>query len=62
MEEHTDILGIPVLSTDKLFLTFIVVNILVSFVAVISGLIAMFADKGKTAHSTTGKLYYWSML
>ncbi len=62
MEESTDIFGIPVPSTDPTFLRFVVVHILISLVAVVSGLVAMLSDKGKRRHSTYGKLYFWSML
>lgn len=62
MEESTDIFGIPVPSTDPIFLRFVVVHILISLVAVVSGLVAMLSDKGKIRHSTYGKVYFWSML
>ena len=62
MEESTDIFGIPVPSTDSTFLSFVVVHILISLVAVVSGLVAMLSDKGKRRHSTYGKVYFWSML
>jgi hypothetical protein len=62
MEGTTDIFGIPVPSTDRTFLSFVVVHILVSLVAVVSGLGAMLSDKGRQRHSTYGKIYFWSML
>ena len=62
MEESTDIFGIPVPSTDPIFLRFVVVHILISLVAVVSGVVAMLSDKGKRRHSTYGKIYLWSML
>jgi xanthine/uracil permease len=62
MENTTDLFGIPVPSTDRLFLTFVVIHILISLVCVISGLVAMFAKKGGTNHSYSGKIYYWAML
>ena len=62
MEESTDIFGIPVPSTDPTFLSFVVVHILISLVAVVSGLVAMLSDKGRRRHSTYGKVYFWSML
>ena len=62
MEESTDIFGIPVPSTDPIFLRFVVVHILISLVAVVSGLVAMLSDKGKRRHTTYGKVYFWSML
>ncbi len=62
MEESTEIFGIPVPSTDPTFLSFVVVHILISLVAVVSGLVAMLSDKGRGRHSTYGKVYFWSML
>lgn len=62
MEETTDIFGIPVPSTDKVFLTFIVVHILISLVCLISGMLAMLSEKGGKKHSIYGKVYFWSML
>jgi len=62
MEGTTDIFGIPVPSTDRTFLSFVVVHILISLMAVVSGLVAMLSDKGKKRHSTYGRIYFWSML
>lgn len=62
MEETTDIFGIPVPSTNPTFLRFVVVHILISLVAVVSGLVAMLSDKGRRRHSAYGKVYFWSML
>lgn len=62
MEETTDIFGIPVPSTDPTFLSFVVVHILISLVAVVSGFMAMLSDKGRGRHSTYGRIYFWSML
>jgi hypothetical protein len=61
MEESTDLFGISVPSTDKVFLTFVVIHILISLIAVVSGLLAMFADKTKKAHPNRGRIYFWSM-
>ena len=62
MEETTDIFGIPVPSTDRIFLAFVVVHILISLIAVISGLFAMLSDKRKQRHRYFGKAYFWAML
>ncbi len=62
MEETTDIFGIPVPSTDRVFLTFVVIHILVSLVAVIAGLLAMLSDKVKKRHPFFGRIYFWSMV
>lgn len=62
MEEQTDILGIPVPSTDPIFLTFVVIHILIALVCVISGMLAMLIHKKSPRHPYFGKIYYWSMI
>lgn len=62
MENTTDLFGIPVPSTDKIFLTFVVLHILISLVSVVSGLVAMLMRKGSGKHNTYGKIYFWSMI
>jgi uncharacterized membrane protein len=62
MEETTDIFGIPVPSTDRFFLTFIVIHILISLICVVSGLISMLTEKGGKRHLMYGRIYFWSML
>lgn len=61
MQEQTDLFGIPVPSTDKVFLTFVVIHIAVSLVAVVSGLLAMLSDKISLGHRRRGAVYYWAM-
>lgn len=62
MEEQTNLFGIPVPSTDKTFLAFVVIHILIALVCVISGLAAMLSDKNSKRHPTYGKIYFWAML
>ncbi len=62
MEETTDLFGIQVPSTNKVFLTFVVIHILISLVAVISGFFAMLSDKSAKRHSTFGSIYFWSIV
>jgi uncharacterized membrane protein len=62
VEASTDLFGIPVPSTDRVFLTFVVIHIMISLVCVISGFLAMLANKGGKRHSIYGKVYFWSML
>jgi hypothetical protein len=59
--DTTDLFGIPVPSTDPAFLTFVVVHIAISLVAVISGLLAMLSEKTSTRHRTNGRVYFWSI-
>lgn len=53
--------GIPVPSTDPVFLAFVIVHIAISLVAVISGLLAMFSEKTSTRHRANGRVYFWSI-
>lgn len=62
MQEQTDLFGIPVPSTDPVFLAFVVVHIAISFAAVISGLLAMLADKTSSRHRRSGRVYFWWIL
>lgn len=62
MEESTDIFGIPVPSTDRTFLTFIVVHIIISLISVLSGLTAMLIKKTNKGHVYMGRIYFWTML
>jgi len=62
MEEHTDLFGIPVPSTDKVFLSFVVIHIVISIVAVISGVFAMFTEKTAASHKRRGTVYFWAMI
>lgn len=59
--ETTDFFGIPVPSTDPVFLTFVVGHIAISLVAVITGLLAMFAEKTSIRHKKSGSVYFWSI-
>ena len=61
MEEQTDLFGIPVPSADPLFITFVLVHVAISLVAVISGLLAMLAEKTSVRHKNSGSVYFWSI-
>ena len=59
--EVTDFLGIPIPSTDPLFLSFVAVHVLFGIAAVVNGAIAMLSKKGPGRHATFGRLYFWSL-
>lgn len=59
--ETTNLFGIPVPSTDPVFLAFVFVHILISLAAVVSGLLAMFSEKTSTMHKINGRVYFWSI-
>lgn len=62
MQETSDLFGIPVPSGDPVFIGFVVIHILISSIAVFSGLLAMFANKLKQSHQISGNVYFWSMI
>jgi hypothetical protein len=59
--ETTDLFGIPIPSTDPVFIAFVVVHIAISFVAVVCGLLAMFSEKSSARHRANGRVYFWSI-
>lgn len=61
MQAHTDLFGIPVPSTDPVFLGFVIVHILISMISIISGVVAMFALKTSLRHKRSGNIYFWSI-
>jgi hypothetical protein len=61
MEEQTDLFGIPIPSTDKVFIGLVVVHIIISLVALTAGALAMFAHKTSLGHKKNGNIYFWSM-
>lgn len=62
MEEQTDLFGIPVPSTDKVFISIVVVHITIALICVVSGLLAVLRDKSGKKHRAAGNFYFWSML
>ena len=61
MEEQTNLVGIPIPSADPVFLIFVIIHIGISLVAVITGLMAMFAEKTSRRHKKIGNIYFWSI-
>ena len=45
MEEQTDLFGVSIPSTNKIFLSVVILHILISLMAVVSGVFAMFVEK-----------------
>ena len=60
--EVTIVFGVPVPSTDPVFLTVVRLHILVGIVCVGAGIAAMFSDKRRGRHSSFGTIYYWSLV
>ena len=55
-------LGIPVPSTDPIFLAIVGVHVVLGLSAVIAGAAAMVSRKGRGRHSRSGKAYFWLLL
>jgi uncharacterized membrane protein len=53
--------GIPIPSTDPVFLAIVGVHILVGIAAVLSGAGAMLSRKGSSRHVRFGQIYFWSL-
>jgi uncharacterized membrane protein len=58
----TLVLGIPVPSTDPVFLATVGVHVLFGLAAVIIGAFAMLSEKGRGRHSNFGTIYFWCLL
>jgi cell division protein FtsW (lipid II flippase) len=61
-ESTTVVLGIPIPSTNPLFLTIVGVHVMFGLAAVTAGAIAMLSNKGRGRHSNWGKTYFWFVL
>lgn len=60
-ENITIALGIPIPSTDPLFLSIVAIHLLFGLAAVTSGAAAMLSRKGRGRHARCGTLYFWSL-
>jgi uncharacterized membrane protein len=60
-ESTTVVLGIPIPSTDPVFLGGVGVHVLLGLAAVIAGALAMLSKKGRGRHSNLGTIYFWSV-
>ena len=62
MEQNTTaVLGIPIPSTDPVFLAIVGVHVLFGLAALITGALAMLSKKGSGQHSKLGTLYFWCL-
>jgi len=57
----TIVLGIPIPSSDPVFLAVVGVHILFGLAAVTTGAAAMLAKKGRGRHSNFGIIYFWCL-
>ena len=56
-----EILGIPVGSTEPLFLTILAIHVLVALVAVVTGVVAMLSRKGSPRHTRAGRWSFYAI-
>ena len=60
-ENATLLLGIPIPSTDPVFLAIVGIHVLFGVAAVITGAVAMLSNKGRGRHSRFGTVYFWCL-
>ena len=60
-ENTTVILGIPIPSTDPVFLGIVGIHIAFGLAAVLAGAVAMLSNKGRGRHSNFGTVYFWCL-
>jgi uncharacterized membrane protein len=57
----TAILGIPIPSSDPVFLALVGIHVLVGLAAIVAGAVAMLSSKGRGRHSKFGTIYFWCL-
>ena len=60
-ENTTVVLGIPIPSTDPVFLAIVGIHVLFGLAAVIVGAVAMLSNKRRGRHSRFGTVYFWCL-
>jgi uncharacterized membrane protein len=55
------VLGIPLPSDNPVFLALVAIHIAFGLTAVIAGILAMLAPKGRGRHSRRGTVYFWAL-
>jgi hypothetical protein len=60
-ETTTVVLGIPIPSTDPVFLAIVGVHVLFGLAALITGAVAMLSKKGRGRRSNLGTVYFWCL-
>jgi hypothetical protein len=61
VENATVFLGIPIPSTDPVFLTMVGIHVPFGLATVIVGAAAMLSKKGRGRHSRLGTIYFWCL-
>jgi len=60
-ETITVIFGIPIPSSNPVFLSIVFIHVLFGLAAVIVGAVAMLSNKGRGRHSNFGLTYFWCL-
>jgi len=60
-ENTTVVLGIPIPSSDPVFLEIVGVHVVFGLATVIAGALAMLSNKGRGRHSKFGTVYFWCL-
>ena len=56
-----DIAGIEIPSESPLFLAVLAIHVPIALLAVVTGAVAMFAEKRRGVHTKAGSTYFWSL-
>jgi uncharacterized membrane protein len=60
-ENVTFVVGIPIPSTDRVFVAIIGAHVLFGLAALITGAVAMLSKKGRGRHANLGTVYFWCL-
>jgi uncharacterized membrane protein len=60
-QNTTIILGIPIPSTDPVFVGIVGVHVAFGLAAAVAGAVAMLSNKGRGRHSNFGTIYFWCL-
>lgn len=60
-EATTVVLGIPIPSTDPLFLTIVAIHVAFGIAAVVAGGVVLLSQKGRGRHARVGLIYFWCL-
>src|SRR6516225_5102506 len=57
----TMLFGIPIPSSNPIFLAIVAIHVLLGLAAIVTGATAMLLQKGRGAHSSFGIAYFWCL-
>ena len=56
------VLGIPIPSSSRVFLSIVAIHVLAGLVCTVAGMVAMLTPKRAGRHPSAGTVYYWSLV